>query len=550
MLCLPMAAQLKVRDLLFVADFSIEDSQLAQASGLAKGDSYDPEAVKAAVIRIKDYVSTQGHYYVRVPFPEMIPVSTEELDLRFSLFEERSSEEVVAKFTGLRYFTEAKLRQQLVLGKDQTFALGELPTLLENILRLYHDRGYLFARVAVDSLVAQDGLTAWIGISEGKVFRPEKFYFEGNAHTRDETLLRLSGIREARVITPAVLEEAAQNLQNKAYLTDCVVEPIDPGSLLIKVKEGRMTFLEGVLGFNRRNGKTDLNGILRLKFLNLWGSDRSISLYWTKDSIRSLLELSYHESGARGIPIAGDIFLHRSTQDTLWIKSRVTAQVYGYRGNHRLGVDIKSESNLYDPAIYRAASKRVSNLGLGAFWYYSNAFPAGNPRGGLSVNTLYRMINSREGKKWRGAFELDNANYIGISNRMVGAVGLHIRSLDDANARDFDLYRMGGYNSLRGYREGEFSSWQLAWASYELRWLLSSGSRAFVFFDHGLQAYTQIVGEGSEKKLKMDIMGIGIGFRVQTKLGILGIDYGLGYRDKRWSGLGSGMIHAGFDLSL
>jgi len=543
-------AQLAIRNVLFSADFDIDADKLAQASGIVKGSTYDPESVKAAIDRIRDYLAAQGHFYVKVPFPELIPASDKEVDLRFSLNEVLATGEVGVRFTGLRYFTEGKLKQLLVLDAEQTFPLERLPGLLDGILAVYHERGYLFARVAVDSLVSGDQLTAWVGVIEGKVFRPEKFYFEGNAHTRDETLLRLSGLREARVITPAVLEEAVQNLLNKAYLTECVVEPLDPSSLLIKVTEGRMTFLEGVLGFNRRNEKTELNGILRLKFLNLWGSDRSISLYWTKDSKRGVLELGYHESGIRGIPVAADLFLHRSTQDTLWTKSYITAQIYGYKGNHRLGADLKSENNQYVPNLWRGQTERVRNLGLGAFWNYSNAFPSLNPRKGLSVNALYRMINSSQGKKWRGAFELDNANYIGISNRMVSAIGLHIRNLDDSSARDFDLYRMGGYNNLRGYREGEFASWQLAWASYELRWLINRGSRVFVFFDHGMHTYHPSGGNETGKRLKADIMGVGIGFRVGTKLGILGVDYGLGYRDKRWSGLGSGMVHAGFDLSF
>lgn len=549
-LCLPLAAQIVIRNVTFDADFPVDEAKLTQATGLVKGTPFDSETAKTSVTRIQDFLAAEGKYYIRVLYPDIIPISDKELDLHYTLREVLSSEAVQVRFTGLRYFTEAKLRQLLVVGHDQTFPLSQLPNLLENILSLYQERGYLFVRAAVDSLVVNNGLTAWIGVREGKVFRPEKYFFVGNAHTRNETLIRLSGLREVKVITPAVLENAVQSLLNKAYLTECVVEPIDPSSVLIKVTEGRMTFLEGVLGFNRKTDKTDINGILRLKFLNLWGSDRAISLYWTKDSKRGVLELGYHESGFRGIPVAGDLFLHRSTQDTLWTKSYVTAQIYGYKGNHRIGTDLKNESNQFDPSIFRGQTERVRNVGIGAFWNYSSAYPAINPSKGLSVNTLYRMINSSHGKKWRGAFELDNSNYIGISSRVVGALEFHIRNLDDSAALDFDLYQMGGYNNLRGYRESEFSSWQLAWASYELRWLLNRGSRAFVFFNHGLLAYKDQSGIEAEKRLKTDIMGAGVGFRIQTKLGILGIDYGLGYRDNRWSSLGSGMIHAGFDMSF
>ena len=79
--------------------------------------------------------------------------------------------------------------------------------------------------------------------------------------------------------------------------------------------------------------------------------------------------------------------------------------------------------------------------------------------------------------------------------------------------------------------------------SYELRYRINPESRTFLFCDQGFFAT-------SKNSTKYDLFGIGLGLKVKTRLGILGIEYGLGYRDKRFMDIGSGMIHAGIDSSF
>ncbi len=90
-----------------------------------------------------------------------------------------------------------------------------------------------------------------------------------------------------------------------------------------------MTYLEGVLGMNRLNEELKFSGQIRLQFLNLWGTDRAILLFWKQiPSSYSELSLSYHESGISGIPVAGDIELYRAQQDSTWIQTRGGLKIY------------------------------------------------------------------------------------------------------------------------------------------------------------------------------------------------------------------------------
>ena len=80
-----------------------------------------------------------------------------------------------------------------------------------------------------------------------------------------------------------------------------------------------------------------------------------------------------------------------------------------------------------------------------------------------------------------------------------------------------DLYRLGGTNTLRGYREDQFLGDRIFWSNLEYRLLLARRSFAFVFLDTG---YYLRNAEPSLNVLKSEgfKIGYGIGFDVDTSL--------------------------------
>lgn len=536
------AGALTVGGIVYTAGFAVDQEALPLQR--LQDTEFAPEAVEAAIEETKSLLRQSGHPFIILPYPELIPIDGTEprVELHFQIGEALPADKVLLHFQGLRYFTEAKLRSLLLMGETQTVALSVIPSLQERVLDLYTERGYLFASVRLDSLSLEGGLNAWLSINEGKPFKPENFYFRGNKYTRDSTLLKISGLEQASVVNPAVLSAAEENILRKSYITDCQIEPLDPQSLLIKVSEGRMTSLEGVLGFTRKSGKTELTGLLDLSFLNLWGSDRSLALRWRQNPLSSMLELSYHESGPRRIPLSGDFFLSRSTQDSTWIRSSLSADIYSYFSNQRLGLELALQD--IAPGVRRPILvTKSASRSIGAFWRLDSRDQQFNPSRGALTNLTYRIRYSDTGVRWSNALEAEHTQFLGLSSRWTLAAGAHLRSLDQSTADDYLLYRMGGYNSLRGYREDEFSSWRLGWAELELRYLALAGTRLHVFYNHGLY----VLPDGS---LRGNVFAPGLGLKVRTRLGILSIEYALGYRENGFADFGGGMIHAGLEASF
>jgi outer membrane protein insertion porin family len=101
-----------------------------------------------------------------------------------------------------------------------------------------------------------------------------------------------------------------------------------------------------------------------------------------------------------------------------------------------------------------------------------------------------------------------------------------------------DQFRFGGATTLRGYREEQFRGARVAWSNLEYRYLLSRRTRAFVFFDAGYYSGFEYANAESPRpnEVENSVYAWGLGARVETPLGIIGVDYGLGKGDPLMNG--------------
>jgi hypothetical protein len=77
----------------------------------------------------------------------------------------------------------------------------------------------------------------------------------------------------------------------------------------------------------------------------------------------------------------------------------------------------------------------------------------------------------------------------------------------------------------------------------EARYMIALETMLYLFYDQGFL-------KDAETNLIYDQIGIGGGLKFGTRLGILSFEYGLGYRDNKFSNIGLGMIHLGLDIAL
>jgi outer membrane protein insertion porin family len=122
----------------------------------------------------------------------------------------------------------------------------------------------------------------------------------------------------------------------------------------------------------------------------------------------------------------------------------------------------------------------------------------------------------------------------------VVAVGLHGREIRTGQVQPGEMYQFGGANTLRGYRENQFIGSEIVWSNAEYRFLLARRSFLFAFLDTGYynRPADDVLGTPSARAFKY---GYGIGIRLDTPLGNMGVSFAFGQGDS----FGTAKIHIG-----
>ena len=517
-----------------------QQGEIIQASGLQIGQDYDAALIDDALNNLYSYFHEQHLYFIRIDLPELIPISDGEIMLLFRPRILQDNSGLKLRYQGVRHFSESKLHEMAFTSERASYSLNDLEAVFKRVLDVYHQRGYLFASVRLDSLVLDEELTAWLRIEEGGILMPQHFHFQGNNTTRESTLLKNSGLARQSVITPDIISQAEENIKSKSYIRDCTILPLDEENILIRIDEGRMTFLEGVIGLGEGEGSSRLSGMVKVDFQNLWGTDRGIRLFWRRTpSEYSELSLSYHESGHPALPLAADLFISRMLQDSLWIRSDWEIDLYYESLYQKIGISLGSRR--ISPGNSLSDIETDINTSLGAFWEFGNTRGNRIPISGKHLAASYDYIFDQ--REDHAKVELSARQYIPIKGRFIGYLGAHYKTNQQMQPPDYDLFGMGGYGSLRGYREDEFRSRKLGWINSEMRYMINPDTMLYVFYDQGFLYLP-------DDSLKLDLLALGFGIKLGTRLGILSLDYGLGYRDKGFSNIGLGMVHLGLDIAL
>src|SRR5262249_33856638 len=248
------------------------------------------------------------------------------------------------------------------------------------------------------------------------------------------------------------------------------------GGLLIKVEEGNTSTFDGILGYapsGSGGGDAALSGIVTVSMRNLFGTARRLDVHWQRDnSLSQEVALQYAEPWALDLPVTLSGGFRQRQQDSTYITR---------------GMEAQADLLLTDAVT------------LGGVFSHSAVIPAsGNPGTAVSdsrtitagldlrVDTRDGLVSPSSGALYRSAYRigtkrvynsgadetvqtvgLDADMYLSTFERQVLAIGLHGRQITADRIELSDLYRFGGTNTLRGYRENEFLGTRVAWTNTE-----------------------------------------------------------------------------------
>ncbi len=453
---------------------------------------------------------------------------------------------------------------------DETAWLARLNNVLTGLAR----EGHPLASFTLDSVTVQQGshedsrlALLHLQLDPGPVVRLDSILIRGNNITKTNVLLRELPVRPGDKFNLDEIESIAGRLQRLGFLQSVSPPQLRADTrgrylLDLAVVEGNSNFLNGVAGYNPGSGneKGYLTGLLDLKFGNLLGTGRLVNARWEKRSRDTQeLALRYREPWLAGWPLHLSGGFQQLVQDTSYVERRwdLLAELPA-GGRFTLFGQLLTESVSPDSLAalkLGLPESRVASVAGGLRYdsrddlinptagvFYSTSLEAGRKRFRPAANAERQSFSRKK-------IMLDFEWLLPIKWPQVLSLAIHGREITTGEpfVSITDQIRFGGATTLRGYREEQFRGSRVAWSSLEYRYLLSRQSRAFAFFDLGYY-FREEQDSSSNPAITIEETkrSYGLGVRLDTPLGLVGLDYGLGEGDD----LLNGKVHVSLSNSF
>jgi outer membrane protein insertion porin family len=422
---------------------------------------------------------------------------------------------------------------------------------IQRVLRAYSERGYPLARVYPGRFRREaDGRLVWIlQVGEGPETRVEEVRAKGETSTSPEVLGRIAGVQAGSLWDARRIDEIAPRLRREDLFLSVGEPRIVRGShdnllrVEIDVEEGKSSSILGVLGYvPTAPGEGEVVGLIDLRLGNIMGTARRAEFHFERQASESRdLAFRYREPWILGSPVAVEVGAAQALRDTLYSRTDLDLAVsvpIGWRARAELAGE-RRESSL--EGVDGREISTGGSVALSADHRDRRLNPSRGMRGALRIG-----LRNTNDDITRTRVETGLGVYLPFGSRWViaeegGFEGVWATSKDVPIS---DQYNLGGTNTLRGYREEQFHGDIIWWVRNELRYRLTSRSRAYSFADVGGYQFDETDPLGVTRQQDDVLAGGGVGIALETRsAGMLRVEIAVG----RGDGFSDAKVHAALE---
>ena len=518
------------------------DATLATAKNavhMRTGDTYTAKGLDADV----DALVATGYYYDLFPTFEEVP---EGVVLTYHVLENPTLKSIA--ITGNTVETTDDLMGLVTLKTGEMLNSTTLKKNVQEIQEKYRADGYILAKIT-DLNIDKDG-NLTIKINEGKI---EGFKVKGNEKTKDYVILREMRQKVGEPFNAKKTQRSWQRVNNLGFFEEVTpkVQPgVEPNSVVVEwnVKERRTgTFSVGA-GYSSQDGVIGMIGIGDTNFRG------------TGDAVNITYQFSGDDTDSHGYS-----FSYRRP----WLDKKQTVGTFRIY-NRTYEYDDYDENGDHIESYMRHYSGGEITLGRPVSEYstnyitlrnrkdkYNKQTETGNMRnrtpesvheewkkhnfGTTRSLTLQHVTDTRDNIYFPtsggrialtgeiGGFgadfdyrkaDIEDQRYFKAGKNQVWALRGQY-GWSDGHISEYARYKVGGQDSLRGYRDDQFRGEHMFLATLEYRFPIVSKVQGAIFTDWGSAWESGLWPD--------DIHGsVGIGMSLVTPLGPIRLDYGRG----------------------
>ena len=323
----------------------------------------------------------------------------------------------------------------------------------------------------------------------------------------------------------------------------------DTTKIYVYLEKAKANKFDGYIGFsNDKKNKLELNGYLDLLLVNIMNAGENLSLYWKSDSGNQKtfnlgVEVPYIFKSPIGIKANLNIY----KQDSIFQNAKTSIDVgYFFSYTSRLYLGYQSAESSDIQKTNNSSIRDYNNSYVTANFEYVNLDKS---------NFLFPEKTKLISKIGYGSRYSNSNNY----QQFFANIDIsHSLKLNDKNSvylksRNYylqsdqyiinELYRFGGINSIRGFNENSLQGNFFSSLLSEYRYLVSPDLYVHTILDYGY--FSDATSSKSD-----NLFGVGFGFGLLTKNGLLNMVYANGSSGNQNIQLSNSVVHLSLKLDL
>lgn len=454
------------------------------------------------------------------------------------------------KVIGAEHFSEETVRRVLSIEEGLHFQPVAVDRGVQELLEMYDAEGYPFTQVWMESLELEpvtSQLRLTVYVVEGVSKNLSHIHVEGLEKTKEEVAIKLSGLRTGEPYDGDSVRDAYLRLSTSGVFEDVAyptiqISPQGQGvEALIKVVESkRSNSFTAAVGYAEREGGNDrvLSGVVRLDLLNIGGALRDLSVFWRNDGAgRIQTELGFRQQFFLGRRMSLGLSLQQVGQDTAYTWQSLgveTGLPVGRLWQGMFGVDfaIHGDRNTF---AYGDVTNSLRYRLTGGYSYmrgkkHRETF--------FALGNRFTYANKKQGYRDNHGGQAISQYIVGLEAELAVEIGhrFHIANktvYQNLTSRErtvplSEQFYIGGAATVRGYREDQFHSPQVAYSRSEFLIGKSRAENGYVFADIGYFLQQNLLPSGDVLEDARFLTGYGFGLRTQSKAGNVDISFAVG----------------------
>ncbi len=438
-------------------------------------------------------------------------------------------------------FTEQKININNYLKKRQ------------KLLHYFDNAGYPFTETQLDNiLIAQNNISGNLKITSKRKFYIDTIYIKGKIKVSHQFIFHNIGIKPGDVFSGENLSQINENIERLNFLSTAKPAELEffPAKvdLYLYLKKQKSNYFSGILGFanNEKDNRLKLTGNIALNLNNSFGIGENIALQWdayadSSQYLKTYLKFPWLFFIPLGL--SADFELDKTTMDYLNMNYSFSAN-YDFTSGNGINLYYRRKQSFLINTDTSGTIANSNNTTLGMQLHTDKTNRLFAPRTGYKISITTGYGNRSISRSKQNIFEADlyAAYYYRINQYFVFLFrNVSAGIFNKTGFYENELFKLGGIKSIRGFDEKSILSAAYSIFTFEPRFFIGEYSYLSVFTDF---MYYQT--KNIDTQTDNYAIGLGSGINLDTKAGVLSLNFAVGSLNSQPFRFSNTKIHIGY----